>query len=137
MKWEKCFILTLILMFAIGLTSTYSSSKPSGITTISGLDYWRGNLPTKGGNSFIILEQFDNTCGPTSAEMVLYYYGKWVTQIDIWGKGGIHSVVIGTFPGELKRALNGLGVPVLRLSMGSADYATNSWLSREIKKQSR
>ena len=137
MKWEKCFILTLILMFVIGLTSTYAGSKPRGVTTISGLDYWRVNLPTKGGNSFIILEQFDNDCGPTSAEMVLYYYGKWVNQRDIWDKGGIHTVVIGTFPGELKRALNGLGVPVLRLSMGSADYATNSWQSREIKKQSR
>ena len=115
----------------------YGDKRPSGVTTIGGLDYWSRNLPTKGGNSFIILEQFDNDCGPTSAEMVLYYYHKWFTQRDIWNKGDIHTVYAGTFPGELKRAFDGLGVPVLRLSMGSADYATNSWLSREIKKKSR
>lgn len=116
----------------------YNTKHPSGVTTIGGLDYWRGNRPTKGGNRFIILEQFDNDCGPTSAEMVFHYYGKRVSQSDIWNKGDIHTVRVGTFPGELKRAFNGLGVPVLWLSMGSADYVTtDSWLSREIKRQSR
>lgn len=112
MQRTMSFVLTLMLAFVIALTSAQSGTKPSGVTTIRGLDIWRGNLPTKGGNSFIILKQFDRDCGPTSAEMVLHYYGKWVTQRDIWSKGGIHTIHAGTFPGEVTQALNGLGVPV-------------------------
>jgi hypothetical protein len=102
----------------------YSDKRPSGVTTIGGLDYWSRNLPTKGGNSFIILEQFDNDCGPTSAEMVLYYYRKWFTQSDIWNKGDIYTVYAGTFPFELTQALNGLGVPA-EVRNGYSRYKKN------------
>ena len=112
MKRKMRFILTSVLLFTIALTSAQSDPKPHGVTTIGGLDIWNGHLPTRGGNSFIILEQFDQDCGPTSAEMLLHYYGKWVNQNDIWDEGGIHTVHIGTFPSELKLALDGLGVPV-------------------------
>ena len=79
--------------------------------------YKRGSLETTNfyyfpNSRFIILEQFDRDCGPTSAEMLLHYYGKWVNQSDISDKGGIHTVHAGTFLGELKGALDGLGVPV-------------------------
>ena len=126
----------------------YGVKRPSGVTTIGGLDYWSGNLPTKGGNSFIIMEQFGpNDCGLTSAEMVLYYYRKWVTQSDIWNSGDIHTIVVGTFPAELKQAFNGLGVPVLWLGLGttvrmdplspldmpSANYNPFSSLKRKIR----
>ena len=42
-----------------------------------------------GDNHFLLLDQFKSTCGPTSAEMVLHYYGKEVGQAEIWDKGGI------------------------------------------------
>ena len=61
-------------------------------------------------NHFILMRQYDNTCGTTSAEMVLHYYGKDVTQADIWEAGDIDTVDAGAWPGELRSALNGLGV---------------------------
>ena len=86
---------------------------PKGVTTIDGFHSWDGNLPTKGGNNFIILEQFDRDCGPTSVEMVLHYYGyPGISQGAIWKKGDIHTIHVGTFPSELKQALDGLKVPV-------------------------
>lgn len=112
MKRQMRYILTSMLLFTITLISAQSDPKPAGVTTIGGLDIWNGYVPTRGGNSFIILEQFDRDCGPTSAEMLLHYYGKWVNQSDIWEKGDIHTVHAGTFPSELKEALDGLGVPV-------------------------
>ena len=65
-----------------------------------------------GDNQFIVLDQGNQpTCGTTSTEMVLHYYGKDVGQGDIWRRGGIHNVEAGSFPGELKQALNSWGVP--------------------------
>ena len=67
--------------------------------------------PALGGNAFIIFEQYGNTCGPTSLEMVLHYYKKRVTMKEIWWAGDIDSVEYGTWPGEMRQALNELGVP--------------------------
>ena len=63
-----------------------------------------------GDNHFLVLLQYGATCGTTSAEMVLHYYGKDVGQKQIWDKGDIDTVVAGAWPGELRSALNGLGV---------------------------
>ena len=72
----------------------------------------RRPIPANGGNAFIHFEQGDyNTCGPASLEMVLHYYGKNATMGDIWDAGWINSVEVGTSPSEMRRALNGLGVP--------------------------
>ena len=69
-------------------------------------------VPDDGGNAFILFGQGNyNTCGPTSLQMILHYYGKSVAMSEIWDAGGINSVVVGTTPGEMERALNGLGVP--------------------------
>ena len=68
-------------------------------------------VPNLGGNKFIILSQYGNTCGPTSLEMVLHYYGERATMEDIWRAGDIDTVAWGTWPGEMKLALNELGVP--------------------------
>ena len=95
------------LVYNIGGTN-----RASDAVTIDGLLIPYGKTkPEKGGNEFITLEQSGNTCGPTSLEMVLHYYGKWVNQADIWRAGDIYTVLIGTFPGEMHQALNGLGVP--------------------------
>ena len=67
--------------------------------------------PDEGGNAFIILEQFDNNCGPTSVEMLLYYYTKWKSLTDVWSAGDIYSVEFGAWPWELRQALNELDVP--------------------------
>ena len=75
------------------------------------LDVPRISVPALGGNPFIIDKQYDNTCGPTSLQMVLHYYGKKASMEDIWDEGGIHTVAFGTTPSEMKQALNGLGVP--------------------------
>ena len=65
-----------------------------------------------GDNQFLVLDQGNMpTCGTTSAEMVLHYYGVDKGQGTIWIEGGVHNVEAGSFPGELKRALNELGVP--------------------------
>ncbi len=101
MKGKMRLTLTLMLALVVVFISDQSDAKPSGVTTIRGLNRWSGSLPTKGGNSFIILEQFGRDCGPSSAEMVLHYYKKWVTQRDIWEKGDIHTIYMGTFPSEL------------------------------------
>ena len=72
-----------------------------------------------GDNHFLLLDQFKNTCGTTSAEMVLHYYGKEVGQAEIWDKGGVHNVEAGSFPWEIVDALNGLGVPATRDTRGT------------------
>lgn len=85
---------------------------PKGVTAIGNTFInWRGDLPEKGGNDFIIMEQFDRDCGPTSVEMVLYYYGLLPGQRAIWDKGNIDTIHAGTFPNELSQALTKLGVP--------------------------
>ena len=61
-------------------------------------------------NHFILMRQYDNTCGTTSAEMLLHYHGKDKGQADIWRAGDIDTVDAGAWPGELRSALNGLGV---------------------------
>ena len=78
---------------------TYSSQPVAG-----SFKYYGDN------NHFILMRQYDNTCGTTSAEMLLHYYGKDVTQADIWEAGDIDTVDAGAWPGELRSALNGLGV---------------------------
>lgn len=70
-----------------------------------------GYIPDKGGNDFIIMEQFNRNCGPNSVQMVLYYYRNHRQLKDIWAAGDIHTVVFGTWPTELRRALNELDVP--------------------------
>ena len=82
-------------------------------------------LPNKGGNAFIPLQQpTKDTCGPTSLEMVLHYYGKKVTMADIFREGGIHTVYIGTTPSEMKQALNRLGVPARYHDEDTTDYGS-------------
>ena len=115
MKRTMRFISTLMLVYVITITSSSTQLLrfgPPGATTISNFVNWKGDLPEKGGNQFIILKQFDRDCGPTSAEMVLFYYGKLPGQRAIWDKGGIDTIHTGTFPSELEKALDRLGVPV-------------------------
>ncbi len=64
-------------------------------------------------NTFILLEQYKQTCGITCAEMLLHYYGKNVSADQIWDKGGIYSVDTGAWPNELVAALSRLGVDVI------------------------
>ena len=89
-----------------------------------------------GDNNFILLDQFKSTCGTTSAEMVLHYYGKDVGQGDIWGENGllnsgiddilgggaIHNVEVGSFPSEIEQALDRLGVPADWYHRGTLDH---------------
>ena len=96
-------------------------------------DPQRRNIPDNGGNSFIILKQYLTNCGPTSVEMVLHYYGITAGMSDVWREGGIHNVDIGTFPGEIKQALNGLGIPSLWLDDDSANYDPFPDLKRFIR----
>lgn len=103
---------TVFTVMTVLLLLTTAQFASGTAVLIDGLSIPPGkSKPEKGGNAFITLEQMGSTCGPTSLEMVLHYYGKWVTQADIWRAGDIHTVLIGTFPGEMKQALNGLGVP--------------------------
>ena len=89
------------------------------IVTIKGLPLdlsWfdpvaNGYTPHKGGNDFIMMEQFDKNCGPNSVQMLLYYHRKHRRLKDIWKAGGIHTVTFGTSPNELRQALNESGVP--------------------------
>ena len=79
---------------------------------IDGLSLAEGkSVPNHGGNRFIILTQYGNTCGPTSLEMVLHYYVKITPMGAIWQAGDIDTVEAGTWPGEMRQALNELGVP--------------------------
>ena len=69
-------------------------------------------VPDDGGNAFILFGQGNyNNCGPASLQMVLWYYGVDTTMAEIWREGGINTVAVGTTPGEMRRASNGLGVP--------------------------
>ena len=112
------------------LTLQQMRNKLDNATLISGLNIPKGDtteVPTKiknkpkrnsfqfYGNSrplskFVLLEQFSSTCGTTSAEMVLRYYGQDVGQEAIWGFGGIHIIASGAYPFELRQAFNRLGV---------------------------
>ncbi len=70
-----------------------------------------GYIPHKGGNDFIIMEQFDNNCGPNSVQMLLYYHRKHRRLKDIWQAADIDTVAFGTVPSELRQALNESEVP--------------------------
>ena len=100
--------------------SVYNIGTPP--VTIKGLPLTRNSfldsayldhpIPDEGGNAFILFGQGNyNNCGPASLQMVLWYYGVDTTMKEIWRAGGINTVVVGTTPGEMRRASNGLGVP--------------------------
>ncbi len=97
----------------------YPYGKGNEIVTLKGLplDLTRfdpianGYIPHKGGNEFIIMEQFDKNCGPNSVQMLLYYHRKHRRLKDIWKAGGINTVAFGTVPSELRQALNESDVP--------------------------
>ena len=98
-----------------------SYAKFNGATLIDGLTINRADMYQatqknsfnyRGLNKFILLEQHGETCGTTSAEMVLHYYGKDVGQREIWREGDIDTVDAGSWPGELETAMRKLGVHV-------------------------
>ncbi|MDE0397294.1 MAG: T9SS type A sorting domain-containing protein [Candidatus Poribacteria bacterium] len=97
----------------------YPYGKGNEIVTLKGLplDLTRfdpianGYIPHKGGNDFIMMEQFDKNCGPNSVQMLLYYHRKHQRLKNIWKAGGIRTVAFGTSPSELRQALNVLDVP--------------------------
>ena len=97
----------------------YPYGKGNEIVTLKGLplDLTRfdpianGYIPHKGGNDFIMMEQFDKNCGPNSVQMLLYYHRKHRRLKDIWKAGGIQTVAFGTSPSELRQTLNESGVP--------------------------
>ena len=110
----------------------YAPSNPMVI--IDGLSIAPGKIiPDKGGNAFIHFEQYDKTCGPTSLLMVLHYYGKNATMEDLWDEGGIHTVIAGTTPSEMRQALNGLGVPAFYFNETSTDYNPFNYLRYYIR----
>ena len=97
----------------------YPYGKGDEIVTLKGLPLdltqfdpiANGYIPHKGGNDFIMMEQFDKNCGPNSVQMLLYYHRKHRRLKDIWKAGGIQTVAFGTSPSELRQALNASGVP--------------------------
>ena len=102
--------------YSLGTSIRVGGTTPVMIDGLSRSEGWTvgtGNtlIPEVGGNKFIILQQYGNTCGPTSLEMVLHYYGKEETMEDIWRAGDIDTVKYGTWPGEMRQALNELDVP--------------------------
>ena len=122
----KIILHTLIALLTFAGISTRSAAevypypygKGNEIVTLKGLPLdqtqydliGNGYIPHKGGNDFIIMEQFDKNCGPNSVQMLLYYYRKHRRLKDIWKAGGIRTVTFGTSPSQLRKALNGLGV---------------------------
>ena len=112
-------ILSVISTHSEAEVYPYSYGKGNEIVTIKGLplDLTRfdpianGYIPHKGGNDFIMMEQFNKNCGPNSVQMLLYYYKKHRRLKDIWKAGGIETVAFGTSSIELRQALNVLGVP--------------------------
>ena len=126
--FNKCFKITLhtaLALITLAVTPTrseaevYTYRNGEQIVTLEGLPLdlsWfdpvaNGYIPHKGGNNFIMMEQFDKNCGPNSVQMLLYYHRKHRRLKDIWKAGGIQTVAFGTSPGELRKALNELGVP--------------------------
>ena len=106
-KMKKILVFTLMLLC---LSTAATAQWQDDVVLINELQM--GEVyPDEGGNAFIILEQFDNNCGPTSVEMLLYYYTKWKSLTDVWSAGDIYSVEFGAWPWELRQALNELDVP--------------------------
>lgn len=119
-----CLCIALILIISALASNNAAAERytyPGGgqIVTLQGLPLnltqfnakANGYIPDKGGNDFIIMEQFNRNCGPNSVQMVLYYYRNHRRLKDIWAAGDIHTVALGTWPDELRRALNELDVP--------------------------
>ena len=112
-------LLTLAAISTRTEAEVYTYSSGEQIVTIKGLplDLSRfdsganGYIPHKGGNDFIIMEQFDKNCGPNSVQMLLYYHRKHRRLKDIWRAADIDTVAFGTVPSELRQALNESGVP--------------------------
>lgn len=117
-------MLVLLMLAVIPICSKaevypYPYGKGNEIVTLKGLplDLTRfdpianGYIPHKGGNDFIMMEQFDKNCGPNSVQMLLYYHRKHRRLKDIWKAGGIQTVAFGTSPSDLRQALNASGVP--------------------------
>lgn len=112
-------VMAVALVPMSGIAEVYTYPSDGQIVTLRGLPLnltkfdtnANGYVPNKGGNDFIIMEQFDKNCGPNSVQMVLYYYRNHQRIKDIWKAGGIRTVEFGTWPGELKKALNESGVP--------------------------
>ena len=111
-------LLTLAVISTRSEAEVYPYRIHGQIVTIKGLplDLSRfdrvanGYIPHKGGNDFIMMEQFDKNCGPNSVQMLLYYYRKHRRLKDIWKAGGIQTVAFGTSPSTLRKALNESGV---------------------------
>ena len=109
----------LCLEASADLTLQQMQNKMDGATLIPGLNIRKGDMIKVGKNDFrhigkskfILMRQFDSTCGTTSAEMVLHYYGQDVGQREIWDTGNVHVIEFGTFPAEVELALDRLGVP--------------------------
>ena len=118
-------MLVALLMFAVIPVCSeaeiypYRYGSERKIVTIKGLPLdvsWfdpvaNGYIPHKGGNDFIMMEQFDSNCGPNSVQMLLYYYRKHRRLKDIWKAADIDTVALGTSPSELRQALNTSEVP--------------------------
>ena len=118
-------LLAGLCLEAIGedLTIEEMRNKLDNATLISGLNIPKNSISkvrtTKSAftshssvkNKFLLLQQFDSTCGTTSAEMVLHYYGQDVGQQAIWAFGTVYIIEIGTTPQEVEDALDRLGVP--------------------------
>ena len=125
-KYFKVTLHTAFVLLILAVISTHSSAevypypygKGNEIVTLEGLplDLTRfdpianGYIPHKGGNDFIMMEQFDKNCGPNSVQMLLYYYRKHRKLKDVWKAGNIRTVAFGTSPSELRQALNASGV---------------------------
>ncbi len=114
-----CLCIALILMISNAAAERYTYPSGGQIVTLQGLPLnlthfnarANGYIPDKGGNDFIIMEQFNRNCGPNSVQMVLYYYRNHRRLKDIWAAGDIHTVALGTRADKLRRALNELDVP--------------------------
>ncbi len=112
-------VMTGVLAPMSGIAEIYNYPGGGQIVTLRGLPLnfaqfdWNayGYVPNRGGNDFIIMEQFKGNCGPNSVQMVLYYYRNHRQIKDIWRAGDILTVKLGTGPNELKQALNELSVP--------------------------
>ena len=118
-------ILLLLASFCINafadLTLEETKNLLDGATLIPGLNIQKSGMyqvtstknafRTNNKSEFILIKQFESTCGTTSAEMVLHYYGQDVGQQEIWNKGGVHIIEGGSFPAEIREALTRLGVP--------------------------
>lgn len=113
MKKSMTTLTLLYICVSLCITSAHASPKLIDGLQIAprGSPAGSRNLPYAGGNAFIIYEQYDNNCGPTSVQMVLHYYGQMKTLKEVWNAGRISNVKAGTRAEQLRNALTRLGVP--------------------------